>query len=230
MKRHQDAAIRMLAGLSPGRVLDAGSAGNEMGRALETMGFTVFSLDLFETPPIKGRFVRADMNHRLPYKDRAFDYVLCSESLQYLDNHAMLLREFKRITRKNGSVILSMPNVLNANSRLYLLRRGYYPHFKPGPMRSVDPAKAWDDCVYNPVDLLRLIGLMEKNGMRLKAMTASKIKAKSIPLSLALRALYSLELLFEKRGAKAELIKRLSSFGALAGDHIVMRFAEGEDA
>ncbi len=46
--------------------------------------------------------------HALPFRDEAFDVVLCSESLEHVDNYPEALNELLRITRK--SLIITVPH------------------------------------------------------------------------------------------------------------------------
>lgn len=224
MKNHQLAVLNYFKGLKPGRLLDAGSGGDALGRVLKDRGFDVFSLDLYEQPFLKNRFIRADMNACLPFVDGSFDYILCSESLQYLENHAGLFREFQRLLRKGGSVVLSIPNLLNANSRLYFLQRGYYPNFKP--IRTIDAKKGWDGIAYNPVSLVDIMELVKRNNFTLRCVKASRMKSSNFPLYPFLKAMYSLGLLFESHEEKYELLKQLSSKEVLLGDHLILEISQ----
>lgn len=226
MKNHQLAVLEYFKGLKPGRLLDAGSGGDALGRVLKERGFDVFSLDLYAAPHLKDRFVRADMNQNLPFADKSFDYILCSESLQYLENHAGLFREFRRLLKDDGGVVLSTPNLLNASSRLYFLQRGYYPYFKP--VRTIDKSKEWDSIVYHPISLVEIIGLLDKNGFELKKVKASRVKSSNYPLYLVLKTLYSAGLLFERNTGKAELLRHLSSREVLLGDHLIIHIGPGK--
>lgn len=224
MKIHQRAIVDFFKTLKPGRLLDAGSGGGLIGDSLHAMGFDVVSLDLYERPKGGVPFVKADLNATLPFKDEVFDYILCSESLQYLENHARLLREFKMALRPGGSVVLSFPNVLNAPSRLYFLRRGYYPNFKP--IRRVEPSVEWDIGVYNPLSFVDVYGLAKETGLEIVTVASSQDKPGGRAAYLLLKALYSAGLLFEKNEKKAELIRVLSSREVLLGDHLIIRLAK----
>lgn len=225
MKEHQSALIGFFKGLladnamSPGVLLDAGSGKDTIAAVLRDMGFKVVSLDLYDTPRSSGRFIRADLNERLPFKDASFDYVLCSESLQYLDNHALVFKEFSRVLKKGGRLVISIPNILSASSRVYFSRRGYFPAFKP--VRTVDAGKGWDDAVYNPVSLVEIYGYGRRFGFEIKKVAASRFKAKNFFYYLQRKADYSIGLLFERDERKKELLKLLSSPATLLGDHLV---------
>lgn len=220
MKRHQADTVRFFNRLKPGRVLDAGSGSDVLAAALRPKGFEVFSLDLYSTGT-RGRFVRADLNCALPFASAAFDYVLCSESMQYLENHAALMREFSRVLKTGGSAVISTPNVLNAASRLYFLQRGYFPFFKP--VRTIDAAKGWDAVVYHPISLVDIIALGMKSRLEVKEVAATHLKGAAMALYPFLKCLYLAGLLFERDMAKAAFIRLLSSKEALAGDHLIIR-------
>ncbi len=221
MKRHQMSVLDFMDGLERGLVLDAGSGTDAIGNALRERGFKVIGLDLYEATTMPGRFVRADLNACPPFVAEAFNYILCSESLQYLENHAMLFREFARLVKKGGSLILSLPNVLNASSRLFFLRRGYFPGFKP--IRTVVGKKCWDGVVFNAVSLVEIMGLGACAGFELKEIKASGYKRSGYVLYPLLKAMYGMGLAFEKDSAKAALVRVLSSKDALLGDHLVVR-------
>ncbi|MBI5885252.1 MAG: class I SAM-dependent methyltransferase [Deltaproteobacteria bacterium] len=226
MKRHQADTIRFFDRLRPGRVLDAGSGTDELATKLRAKGFEVFSLDLYSIGA-RGRFVKADLNQPLPFTPASFDYVLCSESMQYLENHASLMREFAAAVKPGGSVVISTPNILNGASRLYFLQRGYFPFFKP--VRTVDGAKGWDAVVYHPISLVDIIALGIKNRLAIKEVATSHMKGAALIIYPFLKGLYLAGLIFEKDRAKAAYIKLLASKEALAGDHLIIRLERGTD-
>ncbi len=221
MKDYHRALADFMRGLRPGRLLDAGSGSGELASALKEAGFDVLSLDLYAAGRGGAGFVVADLDRPLPFAGKNFDYVVCSEVIQYLENHAALFREFKRVLKDGGSVVLSMPNTLSAASRFYFLRRGYYPHFKP--VRTVDPSKPWDSIAYNPASLVDLMGIMAKTGFELACVKASRLKRSGLAVYLFLKAAYSVGLLFEGRAEKARLSRLLSSKDLLLGDHLIVQ-------
>ena len=85
-------------------VLDAGSGHGASGRALETSGARVVSVD--RRPLGGGRRVTADAA-ALPFHDAAFDGVVCSNLLEHVPSPASVVRELGRVTRPGGWVYLS---------------------------------------------------------------------------------------------------------------------------
>lgn len=80
---------------------------------------------------------QANLNNApLPYPDVGFDLVTCSEVVEHLENYRALLREAFRVTAKGGTVVVTTPNVLNANSRVHYLISGFANLFGPLPVRN----------------------------------------------------------------------------------------------
>ena len=46
----------------------------------------------------------------LPLKESEFDVILCSHVLEHIDSPHLLLKEFKRICKKGGYIIIAVPN------------------------------------------------------------------------------------------------------------------------
>jgi len=117
----------------PGHVLDVPAGRGAMSRWLAERGFEVAAGDLypeiFEAPGIPVQ--RADLNQQLPFADESFDYVVCIEGLEHLENPHQAVREFARVLRRGGRVVVTVPNVLNVEERVKNLLHGYTSHFKP---------------------------------------------------------------------------------------------------
>lgn len=119
--------------LPRGCVLDVPAGRGAMSRWLSEHGFEVTACDLypdiFEAPGVS--IHRGDLNQRLPFADGAFDYVVCIEGLEHLENPHQAVREFARVLRPSGRVLITVPNVLNIEERVKNLLHGYTSHFKP---------------------------------------------------------------------------------------------------
>lgn len=220
MKNHQRAVVGHFKGLIPGNVLDVATGTGAVSVELKRLGFKVASTDLYETPVDRAGFVRADLNAHLPFGDAIFDYVLCMETLQYIENHALFFRETARVLKSGATAVITTPNVLSASSRAYFLRRGYFPHFKPA--RFFKEGRDWDALSYNPISLVDIYELAARSGFAITGVKATRIKLKNVPLALLLKALYAPGLIFERNERKAELVRKLSSFDALAGDNLLI--------
>jgi len=73
---------------------------------------------------------------KLPFKDKTFDIVICTEIIEHLlQDPLFMLKEIRRVLKKDGTVILSTPNAINLYSRMRLLfGRNIYAGYSPyGP-------------------------------------------------------------------------------------------------
>lgn len=62
--------------------------------------------------------------------------VTCSEVVEHVENYRAVLREAFRVMDQGGVLVLTTPNVLNANSRVRYLVSGFANLFGPLPVRS----------------------------------------------------------------------------------------------
>jgi SAM-dependent methyltransferase len=109
-----------------GEVLDIPAGTGALSHKLKEMGFDVYCCDInddhFKLTELP--FKKGDMNKRLPYKGESFDYVVCLEGIEHTENPFNAIREFARVLRKGGKLILSFPNYLNIEKRIKFLITG----------------------------------------------------------------------------------------------------------
>src|SRR5262249_40238835 len=90
--------------------------------------------DLMRGPGLKVDEV--DLNTAgLPYKDRTFDLVTCTEVLEHLEDYRYTIREGFRVLKPRGLLVLTTPNDLNLRSRIRYLLFGFFSLFGPLHMR-----------------------------------------------------------------------------------------------
>lgn len=123
-----DRVVEMMAGESRGRVLDVPTGTGILADRLQKMGFDLqccdVNTDYFSAPGLTVDI--GDLNGRLPYADGWFDYVLCLDGIEHLENPFHALREFGRVLRRGGKLLLSIPNYLNIERRLRFLFMGTF--------------------------------------------------------------------------------------------------------
>lgn len=105
----------LLGGVRGLDVLDAGCAAGEHSAWLVERGARVVALDASETMVRLARerlgestrVLQADLAQPLPFADASFDIVLSSLTLHYLEDWTAPLREFARVLRPGGRLVLS---------------------------------------------------------------------------------------------------------------------------
>ena len=76
----------------------------------------------------------------LPYQERSFDIVTCSEVIEHLENYRALFRQVHRILKPGGLFVVTTPNVLNLKSRLRYFLTGFASLFGPLPVKNANLA------------------------------------------------------------------------------------------
>jgi 2-polyprenyl-6-hydroxyphenyl methylase/3-demethylubiquinone-9 3-methyltransferase len=109
--------------------LDAGCGTGTIARRLAQQGYRVTAVDgsprMIEAAKRAASgpdslplcFLRVNDVAELPFADATFDAIVCSSVLEYVDTPSLVLREFARVLRPAGRLIVSIPN------RRALLRR-----------------------------------------------------------------------------------------------------------
>jgi 2-polyprenyl-3-methyl-5-hydroxy-6-metoxy-1,4-benzoquinol methylase len=105
-------------------ILEVGPGRGYLAEELRKKGNKIICLDLKNNLDFDLPFKQGDLNKKLPFKKGSFDLILCTELIDEIENPRMAIREFKRIIRKNGRIILSTTNILSIKARLYFLLKG----------------------------------------------------------------------------------------------------------
>ena len=160
-----------------GKVLDVPAGEGALAVRLRALGFDVACCDLhpqlFKAADIDIR--PGDLDERLPYDDRSFDHVACIEGLEHIENPANAIREFARILEPGGTLVASVPNIMNIEERLKWLFSGYTSHFKPlseevrREIRSSYDGHEEAALHVSPIGYSEMRFLLERSGFRLES-------------------------------------------------------------
>lgn len=101
----------------PLRVLDVGAGSSLFKNILpKNMSYETLDIDPKNKPDIL-----CDLNKKLPIKKETYDIIICSEVLEHTLNPKEISEEIKRITKKEGLIIMTLPNEYNLYLRLKFL-------------------------------------------------------------------------------------------------------------
>src|SRR6266576_3926397 len=108
-----DTVVGILEKEGRGDLLDVPAGEGALAARLIAAGFSVSCCDLYpEIFRLENVAVRqGDLNGELPFAPHAFDFVTCLEGLEHIENPQQAIREFARMLRPGGTVIVSVPNI-----------------------------------------------------------------------------------------------------------------------
>lgn len=135
-----DTVLRILVNVESGKLLDVPAGEGALAARLINAGFEVHCCDLYpEIFRLRGvEICRGDLCGTLPYDNASFDYIICVEGLEHIENPQQAISEFARLLKREGHLIVSTPNILNIEERLKWLFYGYTSHFKPLTRQQVE--------------------------------------------------------------------------------------------
>ena len=94
---------------------------------IETVGCDYSNFESENRP--KFTFFQHDCNLKLPNEDNSFDLVTSSEVIEHLENPRHFVRELGRVTKLNGYIVISTPNLESYTSIICFFVRGYHSAF-----------------------------------------------------------------------------------------------------
>lgn len=116
-----------------GSLLDFGAGKGELLERLAASGQfqTLAGADLFSRPAEldpQVEWYQQDLNEPVQIEAQ-FDCVVCSETIEHLENPRQTFRSLNQVLKPGGSLILTMPNQESIRSYLGLLLSGHFTHF-----------------------------------------------------------------------------------------------------
>jgi SAM-dependent methyltransferase len=216
--------LKILSKEKKGRLLDVPTGIGNLSSSLKEMGFEVLAGDIDETvfQPKDIEFQKVDLNEKLPYPDSVFDYIVCVEGIEHLENYYHLLREFGRILKKGGKLIITTPNVLSIFSRLRYLLIGYFDFF--GGYYS-DESQFYTFHI-NPVGFPQLYLALKRGGFCLESINANRnvISTRKFPARLLLWILFFCSKIITILKIKDDFMRKtLSSSELLMGEILILK-------
>jgi SAM-dependent methyltransferase len=168
-----------------GLLLDVPAGEGALAARLLGAGFAVRCCDLYpeifrlRAVEIKG----GDLSGTLPYADETFDFITCVEGLEHIENPQQAIREFARLLRAGGGLVVTVPNILNIEERVKWLLHGYTSHFKPISREALARVRAelggMEEVALhiNPISYAELRYTLEKYGFEVQKIYRDKPKA-----------------------------------------------------
>jgi 2-polyprenyl-3-methyl-5-hydroxy-6-metoxy-1,4-benzoquinol methylase len=116
-----------------GDLLDFGAGKGDLLAELSRLGNfqSLAGADLYPRPSecdARIEWHQRDLNDPLQV-DRAFDVVVCSETIEHLENPRQTFRTLHQSLKSGGTLVLTMPNQESVRSFAGLLFAGHFTHF-----------------------------------------------------------------------------------------------------
>jgi len=198
-----ETVMGILNPLPRGRILDCPAGEGALTERLVAAGFEAQACDLYdELFRLDGvEIKKGDLSGTLPYASRSFDYITSLDGLEHIDSPPQAFREYRRLLKPGGHLVLSVPNIMNVEERLKWLVFGYTSHFKPLSEQfkakiAHDTAGKNEISVHaNPIGYSELRYHLERNGFEIQGVYRDRIKANQwlyFPITLLIRLVAAL--------------------------------------
>lgn len=109
-------------------LLDIGCGDGQVGQNLVNLGYEIYGIDiskrLLSEAQKRGLItILADIaNEKLPIPDEVFNYVFCGETIEHIINTEKIMKEIRRVLKKNGLVVITTPNLVHLPDRITFLK------------------------------------------------------------------------------------------------------------
>ena len=111
-------------------VLDAGAGAGPYRHLFSHCNYK--TQDFCQTPSSEGTYTEMDYVcdiTDIPVPDRSFDVVICSEVLEHVPEPIKVIKEFSRILRPGGRLLLTAPQACALHQEPYIFYGGYTPYW-----------------------------------------------------------------------------------------------------
>ena len=174
-------------------VIDLPSGNGVTSRKLKDLGAKVEAYDLipdfFHEKDIECKF--ADLKKDLPIVSESADYVICQEGVEHIADQIQMFKEFSRILKLGGKLLVTTPNYSNLRSRLsYLLGESEYfgKYMPPNEIDSLWFTSQNSESVYYGhiflIGIFKLRLFAELNGLKIHKIHPTRANDTSIILML----------------------------------------------
>jgi SAM-dependent methyltransferase len=103
------------------------------------------------------------------------------EGIEHIENPHVLIKEFARVVKRGGYLIVSTPNVMTIKSRLRFLFYSYLDYFRyfgPPPLEEKHKIKEYEHQHLNPVFYGEMKFILEKYGFKIEKVETNRMVRK----------------------------------------------------
>lgn len=135
--------LKLVNNNSNNKVLEIGASGAYTLYALKKMGKATYvaGIDLFEINDSKQKDPLIDYfkvtnitEHNLDFEKESFDIIICADVLEHLLHPQETLTYLTRFLKKDGQLIISLPNIRNFRPLIKIIFNGTFEYTESGIM------------------------------------------------------------------------------------------------
>lgn len=174
------------------QVLDFPAGNGVTSRILHEIGAIPIPMDLFpEYFEIDGiNCIRANIREGLPIEKKSVDALICQEGIEHFSDQYEALKEFNRVIKNKGTLLITTPNYSNIRARLsYLLSESerFNSSMPPNELDSIWMSKQeiTNEIYFGHIFLIgiqKLRVLAKLSGFKIKKYHFTRIKSTSLIL------------------------------------------------
>ncbi len=142
------------------KLLNLGGGTGEVSSIISEIGFDVYNLDI-EVENEDDKNKQFDLNDfaKLPYDNKFFDFVLCQEVIEHIENPWKLFRDMSTVMKNGAILVLTTPNI-QSNYSKKVFQKSFEGHFNW--FREKD-----NSFHLNPLPYWEIMLIAQKNGYEL---------------------------------------------------------------
>jgi len=163
------------------KALDAPSGQGQITKLLLEKGLSVDCLDMvpesvYSFLPKHSKYLKHDLNTKLPLQKNIYDYVISREGIEHLSNPYFFIDELCRVTKVGGYLILTTPNIMTIESRIKFLITGHFQGFRELRDNQKGLRKLKFQGHISPIYYWQLNYFLSNQGFEIKKVTTNNIK------------------------------------------------------
>ena len=171
-------------------VIDVPAGNGVTSRILKEIGAIPLAFDLFpeyfQVESLKCE--RTNVLEKIPLEDKTADFVICQEGIEHFTDQFKALKEFNRLLKPKGSLIITTPNYSNLRARLSYFLSESERFGSIMPPNEIDSIWMNDQSITNEIYFghVFLIGIQKLrvlatlSGFRIKRIQFTKLKTTSL--------------------------------------------------
>ncbi len=217
--------MNILKNINAKSVLDCPAGHGAFSKQLIEGGFDLTCCDIdpesFNLSDVKCDF--ADLNKELPYNDNSFDAVVCLNGLHRVWARGRAMREFSRVLKPGGHLIVTFCNPSSITHRLTYLLSGTDLFDTVGPPLTQDPEAENPEATFRyAMSIAHFASSVKSVGMEISSIGSCQLSLSSV----CLFPLAIFPLLFHpiapKRFKETCFTKETSNLSSLFADFLIV--------